>query len=320
MESVVVIFSDTHAEVPLGYELLDLPNEILQSIMMFLPKTVTSFVCTLVCRTFYRIAKSIPTENIVLGEYVQYFPPPKTNNTQKMGQILCEISCKENDITIMERAKENGYYFEDCMFIAAKEGNMKVIEWLLFNKAPFKRQEILAGAIEGNKHSIIKYAIENKIDMTSPDMLQTYGSSVCDLAARDNNFDLLKLAVNNGTRKYPWSVKTCVGAVSCGNLEMLKWLRKCIPQCPWDESVCIEAAKQKNQKIMEWLRSQNPPCPWNENVCIEAADKNNLEMLKWLRAQTPPCPWDSGVYEIAKCKEFTSICEFYEKSFIEETN
>jgi len=164
--------------------------------------------------------------------------------------------------------------------IAAREGYMDILEWLLEVRVPIGPPTWKAATARG-RLEVLQWLQDHNIPRPE-------GESLCNIAARSGRINVLEWARAQGM---PWNESTCIEAAAEGELETLKYLRR--GGCPWNEESCSWAAFHGDVRILQWLRSQEPPCPWDEGSCQAAAAGGNLECLQWMRREG--CPWDACV-------------------------
>ena len=122
-------------------------------------------------------------------------------------------------------------------------------------------------------------------------------------AIRKGDLNLLAWMCSQAQSKYGFTFCTYEGlvvAATCGNLEVLKWLRSQDPSCELDCALFRTAARNGRVEVVAWLRSQiQPPCRWDRPVCRAAAARGQLEVLQWMQSLDHPCHWPTRLCEIA---------------------
>ena len=106
--------------------------------------------------------------------------------------------------------------------------------------------------------------------------------STCVAAIFCDNLEILKwMSANGFCLSNAW-----VYAVECGNLHILQWL--CNNGCSLDEDVFAKAAYHGHLHILQWLHASK--CPGDERACAEAARRGRTVVLQWLHEND--YPWD----------------------------
>jgi hypothetical protein len=187
--------------------------------------------------------------------------------------ITCNYAAENNYLNLLKWCKEHGgivnkeifklsfkniemttylycpdyRYDNDIMNIAAKVGNLTVLEYL-FEKGFETNEYLLVNGVKSYDINIIEYLL-SKIDQNSPHMLIL----ACTTAAKTGQFDVLKLLYNIPIVKDNYwneKVNICCGAAKGNHLDILKWLR--LNNCPWDYRVCHISVKNGNNDLCIW--------------------------------------------------------------------
>jgi hypothetical protein len=148
------------------------------------------------------------------------------------------------------------------------QGDLKMVKWLQKEGAPLN-SEVYNWAAEKNQRELIEYFLQENIPW---DSRATYW------AARTNNFDLLKWLHQHGC---PLDNNRAIfnpinGAVSCGNLEMIKWL---IEQgVEVKSSASSKAAEKGFVEILDWLIQNQYPI--SNNLVTRALARKQFSLAK----------------------------------------
>ncbi|GFH47592.1 hypothetical protein CTEN210_04067 [Chaetoceros tenuissimus] len=185
--------------------------------------------------------------------------------------------------------------------MAAERGNIQVLEYCHQNNLQFN---VLS--------ELCDFSMENKDEekaLESLKWLRRHGcpwdEDLCELAARNNYFNVLKWARSEGC---PWNENTMKAAAESGNTVIIKY---CIEnECPMTEEACESAMLNKDRsKALEVLKLlRNLACPWDSWTILNAIDNHNFEAMMW--AKRNGCPWNK--------KTFTSLVQEGNISIIEE--
>jgi len=195
----------------------------------------------------------------------------------KMGCPLsdtdaCTEAANDGNLEILKWLREHGCPWDESAFVvAARRGNMEILIWLRENHCPWSKKTCEFAARSGHLN-VLKWARENGCD---------WDSDTCIAATEGGRLKTLKWLRKQNC---PW-IDTAPIAATCGNLEVLKWVKKEeIGTISWNAAVCAAAATGGHLKVLKWLRKKG--CSWNADVCNEG----DMEMLKWARDNG--CPWD----------------------------
>ncbi|GFH53320.1 hypothetical protein CTEN210_09796 [Chaetoceros tenuissimus] len=218
---------------------------------------------------------------------------------------------------------------EQTFRIAARIGNIALLEYLLENGCSHDDPLICSNAIEINNHEkaseVLKWLHEHNIP---------WNEKTCATAAGKGNLIALKYARLNGC---PWNAECLEKAVNSCNLEvvefclqngcpignrdicsiairdkdhdralkMLKVLREF--SVPWSSKTCSVAASVGNFTALKWCVSHG--CGWDRKRCANyAAGRGNIETLKWMRSQG--CEWSDGIGASAAYKGHIETLKF----------
>ena len=184
-----------------------------------------------------------------------------------------------------------------------------------------RNQFVIAAACHGN-FEILKWLHSSKGALSSS------ASDVFHTLAKCGHLDIILWAKDSA--KLSFDTQDCInGAVSSGNIELVKWFRaigakwnnntlRCAARtgniellqylfqsaCPFtDTSACAEAVishlcsnnHTKSLEVLQFLHQHN--APWTEETCKNAARDGNLEALHYARSNG--CPWNCSSLEEA---------------------
>jgi len=264
-----------------------LPGDILQMIFGMLPAS-NRFIAP-VCRQFrdqYEAAigeeKSHRTDTYAIGtEHALelFFEEEERDSSiycRKHKTSLIGAGCGRIDWV-----ERGGLFDEDTCSVAAREGQLRILQWLRARECPWDKRTCRAAARNGHLQ-LLKWAREEGCP---------WDYLTCSGAAYGGHLQLLMWAREQGC---PWDGGSCSRAAAAGgHLETLKWLKE--EECPLDKWTCYEAAEGGNLVVLMWLREEG--CLLDEWSCRGAAESGHLEVLKWLREVG--CPWDESTCEEA---------------------
>ncbi len=191
---------------------------------------------------------------------------------------------------------------------AAKQGNLKTLDWLHFKWCPWN-DEVYRKAAEHGHIKCLRYAyaynIKGKSIICTAAALGGYleclrfafeevrnenDSLVC-RPSISTILDIVKSGRLDGVdyaiqHEFPLSDTACTIAAEKGHLEILQHLRAA--GCPWDETVSEAAIAGGHLELLKWTVSED--CPWPYNSCILASQSDSLQMLQY-------------VFELKGCKK-----------------
>lgn len=186
----------------------------------------------------------------------------------KKSLFYLDCSIFIRSLSLIKWASENTHYYftPRCTRLAASQGNIPVLQWLIQQGCELDDSIYVAAAYNGQLE-VLKWLDQQGYKIFKEDL--------CAFAARGGHFEVLKWL---RSKDCPWSTQTCAKAASGGHLKILKWLRK--HGCPWDVSATYFAAKNGHLEILNWLSQED--CPWNSDIFMAASYGGHLEVLKWL--------------------------------------
>nr|WIL04759.1 ankyrin repeat-containing protein [Cedratvirus duvanny] len=180
-----------------------LPEELL--VLIFFFSEGYNFINRQVCFDFRRIIK--PVEHLVyLDQLLKDNRKPNLQPSKELAKIaldrgllhllqackefvpknVCTIAAKNGQLKVLQWARANGYSWnEDTCVYAAKEGHLEILQWLRANGCPWDEY-------------------------------------TCAYTAENGHLKVLQWARANGC---PWDENTCAYAVYNGQLEVLQWAR-----------------------------------------------------------------------------------------------
>lgn len=188
---------------------------------------------------------------------------------------------------------------------ATKYGHLNILRWvkslnLTIDNKPLTqslwRSQVPEIAARNFRLNILEWSSEH-----CP--IHRFPSSVCAAAVSCNNLELIKWLKYKGA---PWGPDSCIAAVKNNLTDLLIWLRHPSRKseygsiCPWDTSVCSTAARVGNFKLIKKLRSSSSimgVCPWDSWTCASAAENGHTKIIRWCRRRS--CPWDNWTCVLA---------------------
>jgi hypothetical protein len=175
---------------------------------------------------------------------------------------------------------------ENTCLLAAKNGNLEMLQWARGQGCPWDEETCAAAARRGHLE-LLQWARSEGCP---------WGPGTCSEAAYGGHFDVLKWAHSQGC---PWDVETAISAAGREQYDVLRWV--VARGCPCDERVCREAAVTECLEMLQFAREELG-CPWDSSVTWAAAENGGcLEVLRW--AVVNGCPWDKGAcYDAALVK------------------
>ncbi|KAL6051405.1 Ankyrin repeat domain-containing protein [Balamuthia mandrillaris] len=197
--------------------------------------------------------------------------------------------CNWNEDRVVEQAVCNGYIsLRVEVDQSAREGRgrrsggarwRRDLEELTFCSGCGVMDEKICDTAARNGHwEVVKWAKNNGCPFN--------GQRVSFYAAKIGNLEMLQwslaLLVQSGERVYCWNqVKVCcIAAAAEGHLEILKWLKE-NSKDKWDEELLFSnAAENGHLPVLQWLQ-RNGNLRWNERTFKEAILSGQLEVLKW---------------------------------------
>jgi len=258
-------------------QLEDLPEEILDLICQY--TGMYNFNLSKTCTLFARVANKY---NLSSEEYkISLFGEGNLGLICRYNLLLedkfIEQAVINKQLHVLAWAISKGISLKDMAYIAAREGQMKVLKWLRKNNCLLDETVCANAALNGHLNVLI-WARKNYC---------FWGERVCANAALNGHLDVLIWAKGNYCL---WDEKVCANAALNGHLDVLIWARN--NNCPWDETVCSNAALNGHLDVLIWARNNN--CSWDERVCSNAALNGHLDVLIWARNNN--CPWDEMLF------------------------
>ena len=229
-------------------------------------------------RRFARALESLkrfsPDFDTVVRKYFRYLPVYTT--CRSWDEYAARAERGSIGALLMNlRAHE---MFDWIMASFARSGDVRVLEWALFEADPKlingSGDIICEEAARNGRVNVLKFArLDHDChwDENTPRLAALGGHSQC-----------LKFAYKNGCR---FNAEVTRAAVRGGKLNCLRYLHEVV-KCPWDEGSCIEAAEGGRFDCLQYLRKHG--CECSEATFTAAARVGQLETLKYLHANDYP--------------------------------
>eukprot|EP01127_Copromyxa_protea_P014543 TRINITY_DN4077_c0_g1_i1.p1 TRINITY_DN4077_c0_g1~~TRINITY_DN4077_c0_g1_i1.p1 ORF type:complete len:373 (-),score=48.04 TRINITY_DN4077_c0_g1_i1:779-1897(-) len=189
------------------------------------------------------------------------------------SEDFCKLCIQFGYLDLLVWGVKNGCELsEEASSLAAQEGQLSIIQWLLsteYNVVPF---DISSAAARGGNTEILQFLKEQGLWVPS--------SLHANAAASSGNIDALTWVTENGCGV---DGSTAYPAVLEGNMDVLEW---CYHHCgKVNSSIWNAAASCGSTKILSWLcqfDNEEGNEWWIRDLCEFAAKKNNWDVLSWL--------------------------------------
>ncbi|GFH53313.1 hypothetical protein CTEN210_09789 [Chaetoceros tenuissimus] len=209
---------------------------------------------------------------------------------------------------------ENKTWDEYTILIAAKIGNIELLQYLLESGCSFNDRWIGPSAIENNNHEkvleVLHWLHEHGVPLDEKTCTHSAGfgnlkalkyarskkcpwDDIClEIAVQSHDLEVVEYCLTNGCAIGTNAI--CHLAMRDGDydraLRMLKLLRKF--SVPWSEETCSVAAGHGNFEALKWAVLMG--CPWDRRQCAYyAAEDGDIEVLKWMKSQG--CEWNERI-------------------------
>ncbi len=249
-----------------------LPIEIVEQIVLYIPKITDKRQFTQTCKKYNAITNPLIKKQ-ELTIKIEHFEYTAKRCVKKFTLELCDdsyfnmiphsyLNPKNNiivralttygQVELLKTALNNG-----CKLFTS---NDKTDEYGHYNNNS-SAHAIVSGNIE-----MLKFVISHGCE---------YNGTTFDLAARHDNFDMMKFLKQYGCEMGDWAATS---AVINSNMEMFEWLiengYKLVPE------LCFYAACKGYLEIIKILRNKYN-CPWDSQTTLWAAEYGHLDTLKW---------------------------------------
>ena len=233
------------------------------------------------------------------------------NNLKAMISLETHILVPfEKEIKWTEKEKESLIIISESspMSLAAVNGNLEMIQWLIGKKCPLDSTTFSAAA-RGCHFDVLDWLRSNNYPWSENTSAAIASTGRLDIllwaiksgclvnfndcvweCARGGHIEMFRWFMTTAAN-FPgasWMNYACSAAASGGYLELLQFAREC--GCSWDESTCAAAATYGHLELLQWAWDNG--CPWDASTCEAAARCGHLELLQWARSKG--CPWDAG--------------------------
>lgn len=279
---------------------MNLPIEIFENVMLYLPEVYWIFVCQLVCREWRNNIDQCFSHKIRLFLFHLSLDPKETKKKRK---TFNKQYCKYLPSSIIEQYPKNNFitnYFVRTLECAAKSGNLELLKYLLLkyysSENPVNcRAKINSKAAKYGHLEILKWG-KNKFDWGSE-----YASTS---AVKGGILEVVKLMYGYGGFGFD-SVEFSAAAAS-GNLEMVKWVwEKCQGRLNLD-SAYSQAAIRGHIHILEYLKGQDMRFFVGELLAIPiGACGSDLHIIEWMRSNG--FKWNRMIFSEASKKGDLSL-------------
>jgi hypothetical protein len=160
--------------------------------------------------------------------------------------------------------------------LAASNGRLDVMHWLVETGRCVGNRDVFASAAEGGNLEIVKLLREKGCP---------WDVFTCADAAKGGHLEVLKWLHGEGC---PWDNRTSFKAAAYGHLELLKWVRE--NACPVDWFICAIAVRHGQVEVLRWAREEG--YGYDEALLLEEAGVyGQRDMAEWIRAN----PFRAGV-------------------------
>ncbi len=153
------------------------------------------------------------------------------------------IAC--GHLNLLKLIWNNIEHNEDVCDIAAGNGQIEVLKWVLANNYPLSGW---LSAVKNDHLEVLQWFQEN-------DVHYTISRYICSHAAKYGRLNILIWARKTG---YYWDENTCTNAAANGHLDVLKWARA--NGCEWSNTTSLFAGLHRRFNILKWLIDNG--CPW----------------------------------------------------------
>ncbi len=279
-----------------------LPNELIEHIVIYIPKITDKRQFTQTCQKCNIIISSIIkkqelTIKIEHFEYTKdycmekftlelcndsyfdritdYFLSPENNVIIKAltiyGQIeLLKRAIKDNYCELFTELRDKDDYDslnDDSCSHAIISGNIDMLKFVRLHGCKWDH-ETFEFAVECNDIDIVKFLEEYNCEM---------GDYSTSWATFNGNIIMLEWLIDNGCE---FDEETCSSAVTNGHFEILKILRE-KHNCYWNFMTTLTAAECGYLEILQW--SINNGCDLHvSNAYFQAARNNHIHIIKWM--------------------------------------
>lgn len=162
---------------------------------------------------------------------------------------------------------------EGCFASAAREGDVKILQWLRDVGCPWDCRVCQHAACHDSV-SVLQWAVDHGA---------SWDASCFAMAAQCGNFEVLTYCLD---RECPMDVTAQHGAAAKGRIDVLEWLRERGLFISTVVQTCAEAASGGHLPTLQWLREQG--AMWDEDTCFAAIAGGHWDVMRW--ALDAGCP------------------------------
>ena len=211
-------------------------------------------------------------------------------------------AAKEGNVKVLEWTRENGFVPTTSLFQkAAANGHVCVFEWAeARDLEPWKSDTIFLSAISNERFNLMEWLLERQqVIPSSRSVAVAAELGKVNVLRWLNERDLIEreICIHHNNIWYD----TAYG----GHVEVLEFLHASGHDVP--QAFVVRGGVDGNQMgVLEWARDHNGG--WDESLCSHAALTGNLHLLQWLRENN--CPWNARVISEATRQGHMQIVEW----------
>jgi len=221
-----------------------IPNELVEYILLWVPKIYFAYPLNLVNRSWYQMIKEEKLKKIVGGFDNNFqFPDYLVIKYQRFFTSYRPI------IKYME------------IFIKDRNGTDFILKNRVFNGKYMDFFNILFLI----KYQYMDLLVKKLIDLeTKYNVFENYKLDFILIAAYFGHINIIKYFHENG---YPWHEGLCNFTAYMGHLDCLKYLHE--NGCPWGEEVCPHATENGQLECLKYGYENG--CPFNEKMLYKCS-------------------------------------------------
>ena len=152
-------------------QLMDLPNELLEVIVMYCDGNLSKFVMHFVCKYFWKMTQDNEQNRKFGLSYYWYFTKNapigyKERNSKKLSKpikqkLICGTITCYGSLSMLKWARDLDYYWDNKIcFYAAQNGYLEILKYAIENDCPWNKDDCIELAKKNNHVKIVEW-IEN---------------------------------------------------------------------------------------------------------------------------------------------------------------
>lgn len=213
--------------------------------------------------------------NLLLYTVNQYSPYRQKNIKHLYSAQSLRLAC-EKSFDVVKYLYSKCKWDDYCFNIAAKNGNLQIIEFLFQHKKP-QGSSIFDDAIASGNLYLVKFMVHNNFPHYVPNVT----------AVRYGQIEIFKYLLYSISPAKLTMQNLCIHAAKKNQLDMLKYLHSEVDTDKSYNYIAYTSAENNNLEMFKYVNqfNINPP---NDLICQYAIINDNLEFLEYAHSNGYP--------------------------------